>query len=424
MSETKAGNGSQAMAPTSVARPGEMVRQEFGAHELTFSGETTSAAAAATSKALVEARFVMALRRPRDWDDVSVRLLRAIERPGYAGLKGQKSQPGEAWYHKPVGDGVEGFTIRFAEEAMRTMGNIDARPIVVYEDHEKRLVDVMVLDLESNNAFTATVVVPKTIERSYLKDGETALRQRINSKGKPVFTREATEDEITALQNNLVSKTLRNEIMRMVPGDIQAACRKRILEIRLGDAATNPDGVKKEVIDAFALLNVMPVGLKQWLGHELTTATPAELADLRGLYKAINKGETNWHDALSARLADRDEDPPPPPPGDEQKKGLDGLTERLKQQASAPPAPPAPEPPKACEHVTIPQQRIAALKPGQTIACGDCGQEFRGRSREPGEDDGPDPAAVPDAAIGAAPPSAAEKKEPAKKPGQRKLSEA
>lgn len=426
MSETRPNNGGDAIAPGSVAKPGQMVRQEFGASELMYSAETTMAAAAATSKALVEARFVMALRRPRDWDDVGVRLLRAIERPGFAGKHGEKAQPGEAWFRKPIGEGVEGFTIRFAEEALRTMGNIDVRPTVVYEDREKRLVDVMVLDLENNIAFTQTVVVPKTVERSYLKEGETAIRQRMNSKNKPVFTREATDDEIAVLQNSLISKTMRNEILRMLPGDIQAACRKRILEIRHGDAATDPEGTKKKIVEAFAKLNVMPVGLKQWLGHELTTATPAELADLRDLYKAIEEGKVTWHDALSARLADRDEEPPPPkaPAEAEKKTGLDAVKETLKAQAPAE-TKPAPGPPKPCEHVTIPQQRIDALKPGQAIVCADCGQEFSGPEREPGADDmESDPAAAPDSVIASGtPPSVAERKDALKK-GQRKLEEA
>lgn len=342
MSETRPTNGGAALAPAAVAKPGQITRQEFGAQELAFAAETTTAAAAATAKALVEARFVMALRKPRDWDDVEQRLLRAIERPGFAGKSGRDTGPGEAWYRKPIGKGgVEGFSIRFAEEAMRCMGNIDARPTVVYEDSEKRLVDVMVLDLESNIAFTSTVVVPKTVERSWLGEGEVPLRTRMNSKNKPVYLRAATDDEITVTQNALVSKVLRNEILRILPGDIQATCRRRILEIRQGDAATNPDGVKKEILEAFAKLNVMPASLKQWLGHELSTATPAELTDLRELYRAINKGETTWHDALAAALAERGEETPPPPPAvGAPAKNLDQLTDQMKA-AGTPPQPPA-----------------------------------------------------------------------------------
>lgn len=387
---------------------GQIMRKEFGAQELQVSAETSMAAAAATATALVKARFVMAMQRPRDWDEVGVRLLRSLERPGFVGKAGEKAQPGEAWYVKPIGAGVEGFTIRFAEEALRCMGNIDIRPSVVYEDNEKRLVDVMVLDLESNIAFTATVVVTKIVERSYLKEGETAIRQRMNSKNKPVFTRIATEDEITSLQNNMVSKIMRTEILRLLPGDIQAACRKRILEIRLGDAATNPDGVKKEVLEAFAKLNVMPVGLKQYLDHELATATPAELADLRELYKEIREGKTTWHAALTAALAERGETPPP---ADDKKTGLDGVTEKLKA-AGAPPAAPidtvpvatetkpaaepekpaAPPEPPPCEHTACPPSRIAKLSIGTSIECPDCHMVFAAPSqREPGSDDGPAP---------------------------------
>lgn len=386
MNDARPNNGDAALAPAQVVKPGQIVRQEFGGHELAVSGETAATAAAASAKALVEARFVMALRKPRDWDDVRVRLLRAVERPGFAGKDGQKSGPDEAWYHKPVGEGVEGFTIRFAEEAMRCMGNIDVRPIVSYEDDLKRLVDVMVIDLESNIGFCSSAVVIKTVERNYLKQGEVALRQRMNSKGRPVFTRAAEEDEVRGLHESAVSKVMRNEILRMLPGDIKAACRKRILEIRAGEAAKDPEGLKREIVDAFAKLNVMPAGLKQWLGHDLTTATPGELVDLRELYKAIGRHEITWHDALSARLADRDEDPPPPPPAAPgatgQATNLDELTDKLKGAGAQPAGDPKP-----CEHMTIPRQRLEALSSAKSLVCPDCQETLPGLA---------DPAAVSD----------------------------
>jgi hypothetical protein len=325
--------GGTALAPTGATPPSGITRQQFGATELEITGETAGTAAAATAKALVEARFIMAMRRPRDWADVRTKLLRAIERPGFAGKAGAKAKPGEAWYHKPVGDGVEGFSIRFAEEALRCMGNVDVRPSVVYEDSEKRLVDVMVLDLENNIAFTSSVVVSKTVERSFLKEGEFALRMRLNSKNKPVYTREATKDEITVLQNSEVSKTMRNEILRLLPGDIQAEARERILAIRFGDAATDPDGVQKEVADGFSKLNVLPSGLKQYLGHELRESTPAELTELRELYKAINGGKTTWHQAIAEALAERGEEPATTPGDGQKPTTLDAAAEALKAKA-------------------------------------------------------------------------------------------
>ena len=350
--------------------PGTVARQEFGAQQLAVSGETASAAAAATARALVEARFVMAMRRPRDRDDVRAKIMRSIERPGFAGKAGEKSRPGQAWFVKPVGDGVEGFTIRFAEECLQSLGNIDVRTAVTYDDTTKRVVEVAVTDIEANSCLTVSVVVPKTVEKRFLKKGETALSVRMNSKNEPTYLMPATDDEIMQVQNSLISKAVRNEVMRLVPGDIKADARARILEIRFGDAATNPDGVRKEVADAFAKLNVQPSGLRELLGHDLGTATPAELSELRDVYKAIQKGTTTWHAVLSAELAERGEGEP----AEKAKPGLDGLTEKLKAEAPKPEPDPTPLP--ACKHEDCPPSKVAALAPGKTLICR-CGEEFR-----------------------------------------------
>lgn len=384
---------------TETATParGELVRQEFGGSSIQASGETAMTASAATARALVEARFVMAMQRPRDWNDVRVRILKAIERPGFAGKHGEKSKPGEAWFRKPVGSGIEGLSIRFAEEALRCMGNIDVRPLVTYEDDEKRLIDVSVLDLESNLSFTSTVVVPKTIERKSLRRGEQAIRSRVNSQGEVVYLRAATDDEIATTQGALVSKMIRTEALRILPGDIQAAATQRILEIRFGDAASDPDKVQREIADAFAKLNVSPASLRDYLGHELAACSPAELAHLRELYKAIKGGETTWADTVKAAQAESEAGGDAKPA--EKKPGLQGLTERL-QNGKAEPAEarepgsddgddaPSAAAPSNCEHPSVPPSKVAATPKGKSVVCSDCGEAIPGEAEGGGRRQG------------------------------------
>jgi len=52
---------------------GVSVRQEFGASEVTRMAETALAAVPPQQQAMVQARFVMALQRRRNWEDVRVR---------------------------------------------------------------------------------------------------------------------------------------------------------------------------------------------------------------------------------------------------------------------------------------------------------------------------------------------------------------
>src|SRR5688500_14086726 len=90
-----------AIAP---ATAGSTTRQEFNGLQVSSSAELATARAEAEARALVESRYVMALRRPRDWDQVRVNLMKEVERPGFAEV---------AWYRKPIGNGVEGLSVRF-----------------------------------------------------------------------------------------------------------------------------------------------------------------------------------------------------------------------------------------------------------------------------------------------------------------------
>ena len=309
---------------------GEVSRQGLASTELAVSGETVASVLAARAKAEIEARYVIAMRRPRDWDEVRRRLLDACERPGFAGSATEKVW-GAAWYSKPIGEGVEGFSIRFAEEVLRCMGNLDARANVIWEDDEKRIVQVEVVDLESNISIPTTVVVRKTIERRFLRKGEIAISVRTNSRGEPVYLRAATDDEVLQMQNSAISKALRNGILRLLPGDIQAECRTRIMEIRHGDIARDPDGTRKKIVDAFAQLGVKPAELKRYLGHDIAASAPEEMGALRDLWKEIRDGNTTWGEVLAAVTAERDEEAPE---GAENGEKLNDLAAKLRSQTT------------------------------------------------------------------------------------------
>jgi len=390
--ETKP-NGSEGLVPQAA---GTVARQEFGATQLEISGETAGTALAAQARAMVEARFIVAMRRPRDWDDVRTKLLKACERPGFAGSATEKIW-GAAWYRKPVGEGVEGFSVRFAEEAARAMGNIDVQVVPVYDDPLRRIVTVTVMDLESNIAFPTSISFEKTVERKFLKKGEVAIRVRVNSEGRPVYVLPATDDDVATKQANLASKALRNGLLRILPGDIASACRSRILEIRNGAAAKDPDKARRELADGFAALNILPSALKEYLGHELSLSTPAELTDLRELWMELKEGKTTWPEVMEEVRAERGQEPGEAPP--KPKPGLDGVTETLKAKAAArEPGSDDGWPAPGCEHLSVPPSRVAALPAGKSIVCPDCGEELKNAV---GMRPAVEPAADPRAAVAA-----------------------
>lgn len=249
------------------------------------SAETAAVAMATQQKAIVEARYKMALARPRDLDLVRQKMLKDASRPSFANV---------AIYHKPVGNGIEGPSIRFVESAIRNMTNILTETSTVSEDDERRVIRVAVSDLETNTYFSQDVTVTKTVERRKLPQGEKPIRVRANSNGQPIYILHATDDEILNKQNALISKAVRTLGLRLIPGDLVDEALWEIKKTMAQQDRQDPDAAKHRIIDAFAQLGVSVEALKEFVGHELSALTPNEIQLLRTTYTSIKDGETSW----------------------------------------------------------------------------------------------------------------------------------
>jgi hypothetical protein len=279
----------------SAMRAGTTAREGFDGMEISVQAETSAMVLAAQSRAIIEARTLMALKRPRDWDEARSKLLRECKRPGFA-----KS----ARYSIPRGGkAVEGWTIRFAEAAIRCASNIDISTTVVFEDDRKRILRIVVADLEANVPYTSEIVIEKNVERSSVRDGQEVLSQRLNSYGKRVFIVPATEDELLNKINALTSKAIRTLGLRLIPGDILDDCKDAVVAVQRNEHAADPDGERKKLFDAFGELGIQPPDLKEWLGHEGLKLTASEYMELRAVYGAIRDGEARWSEILAGKLA-------------------------------------------------------------------------------------------------------------------------
>lgn len=263
---------------------------QLGIVKHTQSGEMATSAMAAKSKALVEARYIIAYSRPRNIDQARIDLLAACKRKAFAE---------SARYRKPVGgqNTVDGFSIRFAEEAIKAMKNISVDSSTIYEDSERRTVQISVTDLESNLTYGKEVTVNKTVERRNLKAGQQVLSQRLNSTGQMVYLVEASEDEIANKIASAESKIIRNCGLRLVPSDILEEAEQAIEETLAGSGIDVKASVKK-VTDAFATIGVNPTELEKYIKHSLSTVSPKEISDLRAVYSAIKDGEASWADYI------------------------------------------------------------------------------------------------------------------------------
>lgn len=319
-----------------TAKAAGTTREEFGALVQNYKHETASEVLAAHAVAKAQARFLVAMKNPRDWDVVRQKLLKDCERPSFAKV---------ARYSKPIGQkAVTGLSIDFARAAQRHMGHIDNLTFVVYDDGEKRIVRNEVTDLENNITVAKDVHLLKTVERKTLRQGQTAISSRTNASGDRTFLVEASEDDLLTKQSAWSAKFERQNLLAVLPGDIQAECEDMILRTQKNAAAKDPEGQKREIIDAFDDIGVRVADLKAFLGVEdLGKLVPSDITTLRAVFQALREGEATWREVMEQRNAVRGDDKPAA-------TGSRGaaLAESLKK-ATEKKGPPAPEPEKAPE---------------------------------------------------------------------------
>lgn len=259
--------------------------------------ETASVAVAAREKAAVEARYLVAMHRPRNPDQARTRLMLRCDVPRFADL---------AEYEKPVGQGkkARGGSIRLMEEIARQWGNIDVQTTVVFDDDERRIIRVTATDLESNYPASLDVILEKTVERKSPRAGEEIMGQRTNSKNETVFRIRADEDAFLVKQGANVAKARREMIRAIVPGDLVDEALERCQATRRSEVKKDPTAARKRIADSFYQLGVMPNQLCDYLGiGSLEAVTEAQLEVLRAIYTAIKDGETNWKE-VEAESAD------------------------------------------------------------------------------------------------------------------------
>lgn len=371
---------------------GVQQRKEFGATQITRQAETATTAAAAAATAAIQARTIMALQRPRDWDDVRSRVLEQCRHPEFARIGDPKNpNPGGAIYRKPVGGGsVTGLSIRFVEAALRDMGNVSTRVMPIFDDEDQRIYEVTVSDLETNLTQTECFTIRKTVQRKKPIPGRELVGQRPNSYGDMLYEyRAAGEDELVDRINAMTSKAIRRLGLRVIPGWLQTEARAVLEQTQHDQTAKDPAAARKAIADGFARINVKPSDLKRYLGVQLDQASPAQLDELRGIWAAIADGETSWAEVLEQKLEEGGEDA-----DDEQRSASQAeriaARQKAREEAAPPPATAKPKP-KAKRKSTGKASRSSAKPEAPPAATEPPQQELPGAATDkpPGWDEEP-----------------------------------
>lgn len=246
---------------------------------------------AAQLQAEVQAAVIQAERSPRNWDQVREKLLRECKRTSFAKA---------ARYNKPVGKGVQGFSIRFAEAAIQCAKHVHTTTRTIWEDDEQRKILVKVWDAQEGVSYADEVTIEKTIERRSIPDGAEVIRTRKNKQGDLLYILRATEDDLLNKVNAAKSKSIRNSGLRLIPGWLVEEAFQEIKATVKNADEKDPDAAKFEIFDAFGELGVDVASLKKFIGHDAQALTPKELQTLRGLYMEIREGNTTMYEVLQA----------------------------------------------------------------------------------------------------------------------------
>lgn len=260
-------------------------------------GETSAVAVAARAKALVESRYLKAAAHPRDIERVRQRILKDCMRPGFADAMTYEIKRG--------GSKITGLTIRFAEAVWKHFGNVGIEVSTLFDDLTKRIVSVTITDYETGSISERSITIEKTVERHSAK-GREQVGIRKNAEGKTVYIVRATDDEILEKENRLCAKVIRNEVLRLLPGDIREEAIAVGARTRGQRDQSDPDSARRQILDAFfTRLGIDAAEVQRYLGHSTESMTPAEVADLRGVFASIQEGEVRWQDAVTEAEASR-----------------------------------------------------------------------------------------------------------------------
>lgn len=276
-------------------------QESFGGITTMQNAEMAGIAVAAAAKAEVESAYILALKNPRNEEDGRSSILKVCknlkfsETAIYRKPQGKKQVNGQ-W----IANNIEGLSIRFAEEAIRLWRNIKTLQTTIYDDPQKRIIKVTVIDLESNISYSKESVIEKTVERKNAI-GRDVVYERINSSGEKVSVVIATEDEIMNKEAALASKTIRNNGLRLIPDYVLTEAIEIIRATVKSGVDQDPNKAKNAVVDNFAKINISVKQLEEYLDHPIAQLSSNEIVALQETFNAVKEGNMTWIEIMELK---------------------------------------------------------------------------------------------------------------------------
>ena len=260
--------------------------------------ERSSTALAQRARTEVEAAYELALKFPRDLDDMATKLTRSCRNPAFAE---------QALYTIERGSNkISGPSIRFAEECLRLYRNVKSTRRMVYDGENSRTIVVALTDLENNITVEQELEISKVVERRFPQKGDQILGKRPNSRGEDVFQVRATMDDMRMKEGAEVARARRNLILEVIPSWITRDAREHVERTLAQGYKDDPDGTTKRLLQGFADRGIAPSHVKEYLGREeVGRLSKAEYDELRGVMVALIEGGVTWGELVEQKAQAR-----------------------------------------------------------------------------------------------------------------------
>lgn len=236
--------------------------------------EVGAVAATAREEAELKGAIFLARQYPRNEAQAYTAIMNTCKRPGFAE---------QARYSFPRGNQtVAGPSINMARELARRWGNIRFGLRVVGVDDDMVHIRGYAYDLETNLLVEHEDKFARLIyrrSRGWIEPDERDLRELVNRRG---------------------AILVRNAILQVVPTDVvedaMRAVGETLTKAAAGDIEQSREQAVRRLTLAFDAFGVTTEMLEEHLGNPLDAITPEQLADLRGVYRSINDGNTRRQD--------------------------------------------------------------------------------------------------------------------------------
>ncbi len=252
-----------------------------GPRQMTAAPSTMATVEQARAIAETQSALVIARANPRDEHVSYLKIIKACKRPSLAEAAKYAYRRGPKL--------VEGETVKLLAVIAQAWGNIDFGFRELAREGDKSEVEAYAWDLESNTRVKRTFQVRHYRDVSKDKGGGTV--------------RVEGERDTYELVAGMAQRRVRSCLENIIPSDIIKAASQQCDEtIKKGDGRPIEDQVR-DMLVAFDALGVTQDMIEAWLQHKTSAIVPAQIVQLKQIYRSIKDGVAPREDFFSLKVA-------------------------------------------------------------------------------------------------------------------------